>query len=155
MSQAADKQIILVVDDTPDNIDVLSGILRPDYKVKAALNGEKALKIAQTEPQPDIILLDIMMPEMDGYEVCRKVRKDTDIRKTPILVVSAAGGKEVTRRVFEAGADEHITKPFDQQDILYRINYLLDRKARLDGDGESQTDEGPEEGNPDKDAPEE
>ena len=61
-----DKQIVLVVDDTPDNIDVMSGILRPDYKVKAALSGAKALKIASGVPKPEIILLDVMMPEMDG-----------------------------------------------------------------------------------------
>ena len=71
MAGYQDKKTILVVDDTPENIDVLSGVLRNEYKVKAALNGEKALNIAQSTPPPSMILLDIMMPGIDGYEVCR------------------------------------------------------------------------------------
>ena len=67
------KQTILIVDDIPDNVDVLSSVLRSQYKVKAALNGERALKIAAAESPPDMILLDIMMPDMDGYEVCRRL----------------------------------------------------------------------------------
>jgi DNA-binding response OmpR family regulator len=93
----------------------------------------------------DLIMLDLMMPEMDGYEVCRKVRKDEEVRQIPILVVSAAGGTEVAKRVFEAGADEHITKPFDQQDVLYRINYLLDRREKLSRAGKPDGDGGAEE----------
>lgn len=71
---SAVKTTILIVDDTPTNIQLLNSMLREQYKVKAATNGAKALKIARTEPQPGIILLDIMMPEMDGYEVCRQLK---------------------------------------------------------------------------------
>lgn len=75
MRESADKQIILVVDDQPQNIDVLAGILGSGYQVKVALNGEKALEIAGGEDPPDLILLDIMMPGMDGYETCRRLKK--------------------------------------------------------------------------------
>ena len=70
------KETILVVDDTPENIDVLFGVLSEEYKVKAAPSGAKALKIARSERPPDLILLDIMMPEMDGYEVCRRLKEN-------------------------------------------------------------------------------
>ncbi len=77
MAKEDKKPIILVVDDVPENIDLLSGVLRPLYKVKAALNGERALKIANSEPRPDLILLDVMMPEIDGHEVCRQLKKNS------------------------------------------------------------------------------
>jgi putative two-component system response regulator len=139
MSQAVDKQIILVVDDTPDNIDVLSGILRPDYKVKAALNGEKALKIAETEPQPDIILLDIMMPGMDGYEVCEKLKSNPVTAKIPIIFVTAKTEVEDEQKGFELGAVDYITKPVSPpivqarvrtQLAMYDQNRELERKVR-------------------------
>ena len=75
MSEANQAQAVLVVDDTPENIDLLRGILSPHYKVKAATSGKKALQITANEPQPDLILLDVMMSEMDGYEVCRKLKQ--------------------------------------------------------------------------------
>jgi len=139
MSQVADKQIILVVDDTPDNIDVLSGILRPDYKVKAALNGDKALKIAETEPQPDIILLDIMMPGMDGYEVCNKLKSNPATAKIPIIFVTAKTEVEDEQKGFELGAVDYITKPVSPpivqarvrtQLAMYDQNRELERKVR-------------------------
>ena len=70
------QETVLVVDDVPDNIDVLSGILREEYKIKAALNGSVALDIAAKQPQPDLILLDVMMPGMDGYEVCQRLKEN-------------------------------------------------------------------------------
>jgi CheY-like chemotaxis protein len=71
-----EKNTILIVDDTPDNLSVLSGLLKDLYKTKIAINGQKALKIVFSDKPPDLILLDIMMPEMDGYEVCRKIKKN-------------------------------------------------------------------------------
>jgi CheY-like chemotaxis protein len=79
------KPTILVVDDTPANLQLMSGLLQEDYKVKAATSGEKALKIAFTDPQPDLILLDIMMPEMDGYEVCKRLKADEKTNQIPII----------------------------------------------------------------------
>ena len=71
MDEIEDRPNILVVDDTPENLSLMSGLLRDDYKVKLAPNGARGLQIAQSDPPPDLILLDIMMPGMDGYEVCR------------------------------------------------------------------------------------
>ena len=99
------------------------------YNVRYTSDSTKALHYAK-KYNVDLLLLDLMMPEIDGYEVCRRVRKDNEAGGIPIMVVSAAGGKEVARRVYEAGADEHIVKPFDQQDLLYRINYLIEKGGR-------------------------
>jgi signal transduction histidine kinase/ActR/RegA family two-component response regulator len=142
-----DGQTILVVDDDEAFLKMMKMILpKEGYRVHYTSDSTKVIQYTKKH-KADLIMLDLMMPEMDGYEVCRKVRKDAEVRNTPILVVSAAGGKEVTRRVFEAGADEHITKPFDQQDILYRINYLLDRAVKLsmEEESEGETDGGFEE----------
>ena len=80
---------ILVVDDTPSNIAVLTEILRADYRVLAAINGEQALKIARGEPPPDLILLDVMMPGMSGPEVCQRLKAESSTRKIPVSFVTA------------------------------------------------------------------
>src|SRR6187402_584893 len=85
----ADKATILVVDDTPDNLTLMSGLLKDNYQVKVANSGERALKIAQSETPPDLILLDIMMPGMDGYEVCRRLKADNKTRDIPIIFLTA------------------------------------------------------------------
>ncbi len=89
MSETKGTNTVLVVDDAPENIDLLDGVLNQDYKIKVALNGEKALKIAGSENPPDIILLDIEMPGMDGYEVCRSLKADPQTRDNPIIFVTA------------------------------------------------------------------
>jgi CheY-like chemotaxis protein len=89
MSDTRITNTVLVVDDAPENIDLLDGVLKKDYKIKAALNGEKALKIAGSENPPDIILLDIEMPGMDGYEFCRRLKADPQTRDIPIIFVTA------------------------------------------------------------------
>lgn len=76
---------ILVVDDTPDNLTLMSGLLKDLYKVKVANGGERALRIAAGESPPDLILLDIMMPEMDGYEVCRRLKADPATQDIPVI----------------------------------------------------------------------
>jgi len=125
LDNEADRQTILVVDDTPDNIDVLSGILRPEYRVKAALDGEKALRIARAEPQPDIILLDIMMPGMDGYQVCAQLKRDPRTRTIPIIFVTAMTEVEDETRGFELGAADYITKPVSPPLVLARVRTQL------------------------------
>ena len=89
MSDNGRKNTVLVVDDRPENIDLLGDILKLDYEIKVALSGEKALKIAGSENPPDIILLDIVMPGMDGYEVCCLLKADPQTRDIPIIFVTA------------------------------------------------------------------
>ncbi len=84
-----EKRLILLVDDTPENIDVLSGLLSKEYRIKVALNGERALKIAGSTPAPDLILLDVMMPGMDGFEVCRLLKENSSTQDIPIIFVTA------------------------------------------------------------------
>lgn len=108
-----EKKTILVVDDTPINIDVLSGLLRKEYRVKVALDGEKALKIAQREPCPSMILLDIMMPGIDGYEVCRQLKNNPLTADIPVIFISAKNRTEDQKIGFELGAVDYITKPFN------------------------------------------
>ena len=133
------RQTVLVVDDVPENIDVLNGILRAGYKVKVALNGAKALDIAASETPPDLILLDIMMPEMDGYEVCRRLKADYTTRKIPVIFVTAKGEIEDETKGFELGAVDYITKPVSPpivqarvrtQLALYDQNRMLEEKVR-------------------------
>ncbi|MBI5248636.1 MAG: response regulator [Desulfomonile tiedjei] len=83
------KYKVLIVDDTPENIQVLMGTLKDQYAIVAAINGEKALKMAAAEPRPDLILLDIMMPGMDGFEVCRRLKADPKTRDVPVIFLSA------------------------------------------------------------------
>ena len=89
MNSASDKERILIVDDTPDNIDLLVGVLQPDYEIMAAINGERALKIARAPNKPDMILLDIMMPGLDGYEVCRQLKADPAPSEIPVIFITA------------------------------------------------------------------
>ncbi|PZU52684.1 MAG: two-component system response regulator, partial [Thauera sp.] len=85
----ATRQTILVADDTPENIDLLSALLRQDYRVKVATSGEKALAIVNSTEPPDLVLLDIMMPGMNGYDVCRRIKANPDRRGIPIIFVTA------------------------------------------------------------------
>ena len=116
---------ILVVDDTPQNIEVLSGVLDPYYKVKAAVNGARALAIAGKDPQPDLILLDIMMPEMNGIEVCQRLKADLRTRNIPVIFVTAMSEVEDEARGFEVGGVDYITKPISPPTVLARVKTHL------------------------------
>ena len=139
MGNKEDKQTILVVDDTPENIDVLSGVLRHEYKVKAALNGEYALKIANSAPKPDMILLDIMMPGMDGYEVCSQLKANPATARIPVIFVTAKNQEEDEKKGLALGAVDYITKPISPPIVLARVhtqlalydqNRVLEQKVR-------------------------
>jgi sigma-B regulation protein RsbU (phosphoserine phosphatase) len=106
-----DKPRILVVDDERLNINVLAGLLKPEYKVMAAISGELALKAATGAAPPDLILLDVMMPEMDGYEVCRRLKADPRTAEIPVIFVTAMGQQKDEELGFELGAVDYITKP--------------------------------------------
>ncbi len=135
MKSETDRQSILIVDDTPENIDVLNGILNQDYRIKAALNGERALKIALSETPPDLILLDIMMPGMDGYEVCNRLKASAATRRIPVIFVSAKGDVADETRGFETGAVDYITKPVSPPIVRARVKThleLYDQKRVLE-----------------------
>jgi adenylate cyclase len=117
--------IILIVDDTPENVDVLAGILREYYQIKVAVNGSKALKIAQSDPAPALILLDVMMPEMDGYEVCRQLQDDERTRRIPVIFVTAKSEVEDEAQGFGLGAVDYITKPVSPAIVLARVRTQL------------------------------
>ncbi|OSM01719.1 response regulator [Magnetofaba australis] len=125
MTLTPERATILVVDDTPENIDVLSGVLRGEYKVKAALNGDKALRIASAESKPDMILLDVMMPEMDGYEVCRRLKADPATARIPVIFITAKSEQEDERRGLELGAVDYITKPISPPIVKVRVRTHL------------------------------
>ncbi|MBF0137724.1 MAG: two-component system response regulator [Magnetococcales bacterium] len=119
------RQTILVVDDVAENVDILSGILGHVYQVKVALNGEKALSIAGGETPPDLILLDIMMPGMDGFEVCRRLKANPITRNIPVIFVTAR--KEILdeSQGFDLGAADYVTKPIRAPIVLARVRTHL------------------------------
>ncbi len=118
------NKTILIVDDTPENIDVLNGLLS-DFKRKIATSGERALKIALSNTPPDLILLDIMMPGMDGYEVCQKLRQDKRAQEVPVIFLTAKTEKKDIIKGFEAGGQDFVTKPFDARELMERVKTQL------------------------------
>lgn len=121
----ADQNEILIVDDTPANLQVLSQLLREaGYKVRAAASGFRALMAIGILP-PDLILLDIKMPEMDGYELCRRLKTDSQTRDIPIIFISALNETEDKVKAFALGGVDYITKPFQAEEVLARIQTHL------------------------------
>jgi CheY-like chemotaxis protein len=122
---APERATILVVDDTPENLQLLAGLFRDSFKVKLANNGEKALSICRSEAPPDLILLDVMMPDMDGFEVARQVREHHASSHTPIIFVSAMTDDASRQRGLALGAIDYVTKPIDPDLLRLRVNNLL------------------------------
>jgi PleD family two-component response regulator len=132
---------ILIVDDTPENLTVLRSMLTgKDYRVLAAINGEMALKAVRTNP-PDLILLDIRMPGMDGYEVCKQLKSEEKTSRIPVIFISALNELDDKIKAFSLGGVDYITKPFQTEEVLVRIRTHLtlqnlqksleDKNARL------------------------
>jgi len=142
MNTSNQKATLLIVDDMPENIDVLRGILKDHYKLKIATDGQKALKIANSEQKPDVILLDIMMPDMDGYEVCKKLKENYNTADIPVIFVTAKGEVEDESLGFDVGAVDYITKPVSAPLVLRRVQThlnLYDNKRLLDSQVKEQT----------------
>jgi putative two-component system response regulator len=131
-NQFARQDTVLVVDDTPDNITLISSLLKDLYKVKIANSGEKALKIAASDNPPDLILLDIMMPEMDGYEVIIRLKADEKTRDIPVIFLTAKVEVEDETRGFDLGAVDYITKPISPPIVLARVRNHLELKSARD-----------------------
>lgn len=121
MLDQANKQVILIVDDTPDNISLLSGLLKDQYKIKIATTGQKALQIAAMQPGPDLILLDVMMPEMDGYETCKRLKADPVTTEIPIIFLTAKTQIQDEEMGLKLGAVDYISKPISPPIVLARV----------------------------------
>lgn len=128
----ARRPIILVVDDTPANLRILTELLRAEYTIRVATSGETALTLAHTEPHPDIILLDIMMPLMDGYEVCQRLKSKPDTADIPVIFVTAMTDADDEAKGLDLGAVDYVTKPFNPRLIKGRIRNHLELKKHRD-----------------------
>ena len=127
-----DKPTILVVDDTPDNLTLMTALLKDDYRVKVAHNGERALRLVQSGEPPALILLDIMMPGMDGYEVCRRLKSDPVTESIPVIFVTARSETHDETLGLSLGAVDYIVKPISPPVVMARIKTQLMLKSAAD-----------------------
>ena len=118
---AASKPTVLVIDDAPENLALMSGLLKDSYKVKVANHGELGLKVALAAPPPDLILLDIMMPDLDGYEVCRRLKSNPASRAIPVIFLSAKTDVQDEEKGLLLGAVDYISKPISPSLMLARV----------------------------------
>jgi putative two-component system response regulator len=126
------RQTVLVVDDTPQNITILGELLQPHYTVRATNSGERALQAVRSQPQPDLVLLDVMMPGMDGYEVLRRLKTDKATQNIPVVFVTALGDEQNEEHGLELGAVDYIAKPFKPAIVLARVRTHLELKQARD-----------------------
>ncbi|KPA12597.1 chemotaxis protein CheY [Candidatus Magnetomorum sp. HK-1] len=132
MPKTKNKQKILIVDDTPVNIRVLVEVLKNEYKLSIATNGKVALNYAQDENPPDLILLDIMMPELDGYEVCKLLKSEEHTRGIPIIFITAMSEEKNETLGLELGAVDYIVKPINPRIVQARVKTHLELKRHQD-----------------------
>ncbi len=126
------KQRILIVDDAPENIKVLREALKEEYRISFATSGEDALKVATADKSIDLILLDVMMPGLDGYEVCRQLKLQSDTRNIPVIFITARSSEADETRGFNVGAVDYITKPFSRAIVRARVRTHLELKRSRD-----------------------
>lgn len=127
-----EKATILIVDDTVDNLNLMNSLLKHEYKIKIANSGEKALRIAGTEQPPDLILLDIMMPGMDGYEVCQQLKLEPKTKHIPVIFLTAKSEIEDEKNGLVLGAVDYITKPISPPIVIARVKNHLALKTMSD-----------------------
>jgi putative two-component system response regulator len=132
MSDLHTKKKILIVDDTPVNIRVLVEALKNDYKLSIATNGKVALDYAMADQPPDLVLLDIMMPELDGYEVCKRLKQKEKTKEIPIIFITAMSEERNETQGLELGAVDYIVKPINQQIVKARVRTHLELKKHRD-----------------------
>lgn len=132
MEKEIQRQTILIVDDEPGNVVILSELLAADHLTRAATNGEKALRMAMSERPPDLILLDVMMPDMDGYEICRQLKADRRASKIPVIFITGKVTEEDEIKGFELGAVDYIAKPFNETIVKARVKSHLELKRHRD-----------------------
>ena len=124
--------LVLIVDDNPENLTVIGELLQPEHAVRAANSGARALRLALLAPRPDLILLDVMMPEMDGYEVLRRLREQPETADIPVVFLTALNGSEDEERGLVHGAMDYITKPIRPPILLARVRTQLELKQARD-----------------------
>ena len=127
-----DQQTVLIVDDTPENLTLMHGLLRDRYRTKIAHNGERALQVAVADPVPDLILLDVVMPGLGGFEVCRRLKADTRTSHIPVIFLTSRSEIEDEQQGFDAGAVDYVTKPISPPIVLARVKTHLKMKAVAD-----------------------
>jgi putative two-component system response regulator len=132
MNMPSSLPTVLVVDDTPDNLELMVGLLRDSYRVIVANAGERALRLAQGPLKPDLILLDVMMPGLDGYEVCRRLKAEPATRDIPVIFLTARTDVEDETHGLALGAVDYITKPISPPIVMARIATQLQLKAAAD-----------------------
>jgi adenylate cyclase len=139
----SDRKTILIVDDTATNIGIISSVLKDSFRTKVATNGEKALVLASAGDRPDLILLDITMPGMDGYEVCRRLKANPATSGIPVIFLTAKTEAEDEKQGFAVGAVDYVHKPFSAPIILARVNTHIALQAALQQarDAQRQADE--------------
>src|SRR5271154_5512696 len=131
MTSVGEKRTVLVVDDAPANLQIVNSILKEDYKIRIATSGAKALDLVKVKPLPDLVLLDIMMPEMDGYEVCAILKATPEAKDIPVIFLTGKTESNDETRGFEAGAVDYIHKPFLPAVVKARVHtHLVLREAR-------------------------
>ncbi|MCK4786616.1 MAG: response regulator [Desulfobacteraceae bacterium] len=128
MDNEQDRYRVLIVDDIPANITIIGNYIKQDYVIKVATNGPDALAIMLSDWIPDLVLLDIAMPEMDGIEVCEKIRQEPAIKEVPIIFVTANTDDKVLARTFKAGGNDYIRKPVNKVELVTRIKAIFDQK---------------------------
>ena len=127
------RKMVLIVDDTPTNLGVISGALKDLYKTKVATDGQKALALAMAADKPDLILLDVRMPGMDGYEVCSRLKADPATREIPVIFLTGQTSPDDETRGFEVGAVDYVHKPFSPAVVRARVrSHILLREARAE-----------------------
>jgi putative two-component system response regulator len=131
-TETSDVPTILAVDDAPVNLSLITGLLKSHYRVKVANSGEKALRIVHSDLPPDLVLLDVMMPDLDGIEVCRRLKDDPRTRHIPVIFLTAMTKSDDERVGLEAGAVDYITKPISPPILLARVKTHLQLKAGAD-----------------------
>ncbi|MBM4283400.1 MAG: response regulator transcription factor [Deltaproteobacteria bacterium] len=133
-------QTILIVEDERDLLSTIEyNLQREGFDTRAATTGEMALRLAERDPRPELVLLDIMLPDLSGTEVCRRLRQSDALRRVPVIMVTARG-EEIDRVVgFEVGADDYVVKPFSVRELVLRVKAILRRVKGGDGDGAGET----------------
>ncbi len=145
------KATILIVDDAPENIAVMTALLKGEYRIKAATSGEKAIELARAGSDVDLILLDVVMPGMDGHEVCRRLKEDRRTEGIPVIFLTARANTDDEQRGFQLGAVDYITKPVSPPIVRARLrthlqlknvrDFLADKSAFLESEVERRTRE--------------